>query len=34
MHGYAAQEQSAAAGLVIHSDLSAEEMIAATRGPQ
>ena len=35
MHGYAhaAQEMSAEAELIIHSELSAEEMIAATRGP-
>lgn len=35
MYGYAheAQEQSAAADLFIHSDLSAEELVAATRGP-
>lgn len=36
MYGYAhaAQEQSAEAELIIHSDMSAEEMVAATRGPQ
>lgn len=36
MYGYAhqAQEETAAAELAIHSDLSAEELIAATRGPR
>ena len=32
-YAHTAQEESAAAELFIHSDLSAEEMVAATRGP-